>query len=232
MKKLKEFFESLSQKSESLDCLYDESFTEAFDKHYGIKSLKKEKSAVIPRGPQPWMAPSRSPEDVGNLYDQVRQKAAGAATKFLRMMKVATRRLADPKILVDIKSKESFVDKVVNRGKAAEKITDLLRAAILLNDEKEVNDAVAQVKKDFIVAEYEKKAKGGDQEYGYYGSHHFLVDIDGMLCEIQVMTKKLWAYKKQAHKIYGKYRSGNDANSAAAQLDKQLSKRLFDKGNS
>lgn len=216
---------------ESLECLYDESFTKAFDSKYKIQSLIKEKSVVIPKGDQPWAASTKNADAVGDLYDKIQAKAVHSSTKFLRMMKVATRRLNDPKILVDIKKKDAFVDKVVNRGKAANKITDLLRAAILLDDEAAVNAAVSQIKKDFVVAEYEKKAKGGDKEYGYYGSHHFLVEIDAMLCEIQVMTKKLWAYKKQAHKIYGKWRSDKDANNAAKQLDLQLSRDIFNRGN-
>lgn len=94
---------------------------------------------------------------------------------------------------------------------------------------------VRQIKKDFVVAEHDFKSKGGDKKYGYFGSHHFLVKIGGLLAEIQVMQKRLWAYKEAAHQIYNKYRSDTDATKTISdeirKLDIALSKELFSRGN-
>jgi len=130
-----------------------------------------------------------------------------------------------------IKPFKSLLEKIYDRGKRAEKITDVLRCAILARSENDVNEIVRLINRNHHVYEYEFKNKGGDPKYGYYGSHHFLVKLKAgdFLAEIQVMTNRLWAFKEQAHKIYEKYRA-SDLNDDFEKAKKE-SKSMFSKGN-
>jgi len=50
----------------------------------------------------------------------------------------------------------------------------------------------------------------------------------GLNVELQVATQKLWHYKKEAHKLYTKWRSRPEPMSID---DQQVSKHLFRVGN-
>jgi ppGpp synthetase/RelA/SpoT-type nucleotidyltranferase len=160
--------------------------------------------------------------------------AAEVKSKFLSLLRKSSQ-FKSVKILVDIKGLESFVDKAINRyplqGKGASDITDVLRSAILVSNQDEVEKTVKNIKKYFTVAKHKEKIEGNDPTYGYYGSHHFYVKIGKLFSEIQVMTKKLWSYKDEAHKIYNKYRSIKDADDRVKKLDIELSKQLFKTAN-
>ena len=93
------------------------------------------------------------------------------------------------------------------------------------------DDVVKQVKKRFKIVRYDFKSKGGDKEFGYFGSHHFLADLGGMVVEIQVMSRRLWAFKEEAHKIYTKLRSGSDLSKELQKKMKTVSKQMFSKAN-
>tara|TARA_Y100001951_G_C11298063_1_gene277523 strand:- start:43046 stop:43318 length:273 start_codon:yes stop_codon:yes gene_type:complete len=68
---------------------------------------------------------------------------------------------------------------------------------------------------------------GSDPTYGYYGSEHFSLDIEGFTIELQAMTQKLWHYKSYAHDIYNKTRS----KGKVSKEDMYMSKKLFKLGN-
>lgn len=124
------------------------------------------------------------------------------------------------KILTDIKKPLKVAEKIIERGKS--KITDVIRGAILLKTDADVEDVVKNIKRNVPIYEYEYKRKGEDKTYGYHGSHHFLIQVEGgFLAEIQVMTKRLWAFKHEAHKIYEKLRVSKDiVKDYAEQLKK------------
>jgi ppGpp synthetase/RelA/SpoT-type nucleotidyltranferase len=130
-----------------------------------------------------------------------------------------------------IKPFKSLLEKIYDRGKKAENITDVIRCAILCREQDDVEEVVRLINRNHHVYEHEIKEKGGDKTYGYYGSHHFLIKLKhgGFLAEIQVMTNRLWAFKTPAHQIYEKYRAGQiDAEFEKA---KRESKMIFQKGN-
>lgn len=85
-----------------------------------------------------------------------------------------------PKYLTNIKPLSSLKDKTEGRGKNLANIGDIVRGALLLQTDDEVNETVKSLKKSLgsKVVGYEVKDKGGDATFGYYGSHHFDIMID------------------------------------------------------
>lgn len=197
-----------------------------------------EKSATAPLNPQVWgdikgRDDKEREERSRALYNEYLPLVVGAKAKFTRLLKKIGSKSKNSKVLVDIKAMDAFVKKVVLRGRNTSSITDWLRSAIIVRTHEDVDRTVKLIKKDFVVQEYEKKDKGLDKEYGYFGSHHFLVLVDGITCEIQVMTKKLWVYKEEAHLIYGKYREDKgEMDKKLKKLELAYSKELFSRGNS
>jgi ppGpp synthetase/RelA/SpoT-type nucleotidyltranferase len=129
-----------------------------------------------------------------------------------------------------LKSLPSIVDKVLNRDKNPMKISDLVRGAVLFKNGDEMDNWISDFKRKYspYISSYEFKDKGSDPKFGYYGSHHFDLKIDGMTVELQVMPAKLWKYKIAAHNIYDKWRS---SITPVPEIEKQLSKYLFNLGN-
>lgn len=140
------------------------------------------------------------------------------------------RKRNDVKILTGLKPIDSIIDKALERGKGLMQLNDLVRGAILF-DTSEDADKFA---KDFIrknksiIVGYEAKEKGGDTKLGYYGSHHLDLNLDGLIVELQVMSRKLWSWKDAAHQIYNKYRSSGQDVSA---FDRHMSNMMFSRGN-
>jgi hypothetical protein len=129
-----------------------------------------------------------------------------------------------------LKSIGSIIDKVIGRGKNIMKISDLVRGAVLFKDKEEMNKWIADFRRKYssYIDAYEFKEKGSDPTFGYYGSHHFDLKIDGLTVELQVMPAKLWKYKDTAHGIYNKWRT---STTAIPEIEKQLSRHLFRMGN-
>lgn len=222
--------------NESLDIVYEnDELQEKIDKLLGIKENLHELSARSEVFPQLWgdinpEADKSALDQAKEIYQKAKDMAGSLKRKFLGLLRRVSQ-FKNSKVLVDIKGMESFVDKIINRGNSASKITDVLRSAILVSSKEEVDKTVDNIKKRFQVAKHKEKKQELDPEYGYFGSHHFYVKVGKMLAEIQVMTKKLWAYKEEAHKIYNKYRSVKQADSEVEKLDKALSKQLFQIAN-
>lgn len=149
--------------------------------------------------------------------------------KFLSSSKF--RKLSEkPKFMSQIKKLDGLESKVVKRGKKLTQIGDLVRGAILFKNPEEVEMFVEEFrrKNKALISDYEFKKRGKDPQFGYFGSHHLDLMIDGLVVELQVMTKKLWSYKEAAHEIYKNLR---DADRVADTFDSRLSKMLFDLGN-
>lgn len=188
-------------------------------------------------GVQPWdeilkqvAAKEKTPEEqTREVYAKAFEIVQEVEKKLSRTLKRAAPK--DSKILIDIKKEDAFVDKVINRGKNASKITDVLRSAVLVETEDDLDKFIENLEKYADIYEHEYKAKGEDTGYGYHGSHHFLISIDNVLIEIQAMTKRLWTFKEPAHQIYAKWRSVKEFDDRIAKKDKEISKDLFKRGN-
>lgn len=175
---------------------------------------------------QPW-CPIKN-HDPESVYDVAREKVENIKKKFESTLKRVSGGTA--KVLVDIKSKKSFMDKI-ERGKSPCSIHDLLRGAILCKDADGVEETVQQIRKTQKWHEIEGKSKGANI-FGYYGSYHLKIVIDGIICEVQLMTQRLWTYKEWGHEIYNQTRQDL---AKTGHVDPALvahSKRIFDRGNS
>lgn len=168
-------------------------------------------------------------KELENIYDQIEDSLKQSLTEFRNVVKRELRNYRNPKFLTQIKTLESIKDKAIRRKKGLSEINDLVRGAILLETREDVDSFVKNFmrRNKSIIVDYEKKEKGGDPEYGYFGSHHFDLDVNGYIVELQVMTRKLWSYKEAAHEIYVRTRTKGDKTP----FDISLSKKLFSMGN-
>lgn len=157
-------------------------------------------------------------------YRKALSMAQDRKKKFLKLLKGCA---AGNEVIVDIKSEKSFDDKTKKRGKHPRKVFDVLRGAILVKRKKDIEKVVKNIKDDFLIKKIEHKVDPRREKFGYYGATHIDVVVSGMICEIQVMTKKLWSFKFETDKIYHKYRSKDEMPQEA--LDK--TKKLFKKAN-
>lgn len=134
-------------------------------------------------------------------YDKAKDLAKEREDKFEKMLKDAAE---GHKVIINIKNENSFDNKTEERGKAPTKVFDVLRGAILVDTKDQIESVVKNLKK-LLVKKIERKIKP-EPPFGYYGPVHVDIVVDNMVCEVQVMTKKFWPYKLEAHKIYQKYR--------------------------
>ena len=164
--------------------------------------------------PQPW--PRTGP--VQQIYQAAHQQAFlhRPGFKFL-LAKIVGQ--DDFEIKVDIKRFASFQNKI-ERGKDPDAIHDVLRAAIL-TDTPEDNEIVAD--RINALADVRKEEFKTENEMGYRGAYHFKIwmmkpgrgssTLDGMICEIIVLTKTLWAFKEVAHPNYDRQERGTEVYS-------------------
>jgi ppGpp synthetase/RelA/SpoT-type nucleotidyltranferase len=159
-------------------------------------------------------------------YDKAKDMAEDREQKFLCGMEESA---PGHKVVVDIKSKTSFKNKTVKREKAPEKVFDVLRGAILVDNKNQIDAVIANLKKNFLVKKVDHKDKPdlAKDPLGYYGAVHVDVVVNDMICEIQVMTKKLWKAKNEVHDMYQKYRG--DKNPPEDVVEKL--KMAYRKGN-
>lgn len=182
---------------------------------------------------QPWND-SDDPKELSQIHLQAIELAKSVKTFFTRLLGQAAG--LGNEVLVNTKPLKSFLDKVINRGRDANKIHDVLRSAVICKTDLDVTKVVSRIRQLFKIAEHEYKEDATEDELGYFGSHHFKVFVpvlDGtksLIAEIQIMTQKLWRYKSVAHKIYTKLRSGQNVSDEAI-FGASLSRLLFRVGN-
>ena len=211
-----------------------------------------EKSERIDFKGQPWgdVSKTNTPDDI---YNKAVQMAKDNQKEFFRKVKFAARKARNAKVVTNeftIKPEKSFKGKITRTDviKKASEITDMLRTTITVESESDIELVTKAILKEFKVVNkkggyVDIKSKGKDKVFGYYGSTHFLVDMNGMTSEIQLMTKRMAAYKEEAHKFYDKYRNdldkkdptklkvGSTLNQKDFDMDKRRSKTMFAKGN-
>jgi len=133
-----------------------------------------------------------------------------------------------------VKSFKSVVSKVIIRkSRTLAGMNDLVRATIYFNDQEQVENFVKDVKRKVPTFNHEVKERGSDVDFGYFGSHHLILVVNGIQCELQVMTRRLEAHKNEAHKIYGAVRDtlATKGKEAVPKGTFQRSKQLFSRGN-
>ena len=174
----------------------------------------------VEKNPQP--VPEKQPF---KTYNKARDLAKERRKKFHDGLREAA---GNHRVVTDIKSKGSFKDKTVTRGKNPQKVYDVLRGAIIVDTKAQMAGVLDKLKKVFLIKKVDHKVRA--DELGYYGAIHVDVIIDDMICEIQVLPQKLWDIKKEntpVWKIYHKTR-GQDKPS---EKDVQFMKDEFRKAN-
>jgi ppGpp synthetase/RelA/SpoT-type nucleotidyltranferase len=176
---------------------------------------------------------SKAKAMIRDMYERYAKKFEKIKKKLGRIISKEVRKLNKSekvKVFTDIKELDSIEDKAMDRNRGIIQMNDIVRGAVLFTTKVEADEFVSKFtrrNRSMIVA-YEEKKRGGDTEYGYYGSHHLDLSIEGMVVELQVMTRKMWSYKEAAHDIYNKYRS---KSGGPDKFDKHMSKRMFSMAN-
>lgn len=179
----------------------------------------------------------QSSNSIDDVYDELQPRFEQIKGEFEKTIKSALPKAIKSgqgtKFLTQVKSLASFKNKVIDRGKPIYNVGDIVRGALLLPTQADVDEVVRELKRKLgnKVVGYEVKEKGSDPNYGYYGSHHFDIMIDGLVTELQVMTNKLWNYKDAAHQIYNDNRVKVAKGEKVPIGDRNTSKRLFSIGN-
>ena len=186
-------------------------------------------SKVLPKEVPANEVEKKTPEIYNTIIDDF---VNPVKAEYERILKTCAEK--DCKVLVSIKSLKSFISKL-KRGKKVSGITDVIRGAILCPNDESVQKVLRNLKKKAVVAELELKHRG-ENEWGYWGANHLLLELsNGVLAEVQVMTKTAWTYKDAAHQIYDKYREAlakdkSLLNDPVIQKEIKRSKMLFDRG--
>jgi hypothetical protein len=137
-------------------------------------------------------------------YVKARDMAEDRKKDFKNILEKIASKVSGSKIYTDIKNKKSFSDKLINKNKEPDQINDVLRGAIIVDNKNDIEKVVDEIKFNFVVKKIDKKTK--PEFFGYYGATHIDVVLNGMICEIQIMTKKLWKAKLNIDEIYHNYR--------------------------
>lgn len=219
------------------------SILESFDSEYyefiGANSIISEKARSTSGGVQPWVKHSmpNSDDEIDDFVNnKIKPFVDETRGEYERGMKKLAQFAKNAKVLFSEKESKSVISKI-KRGKDLSKIHDMLRGAILVSTEADVKVIDKKLKNIFRIYEREYKEFGGDKELGYFGSYHYKVELkNGMIAEIQVMTKSLWAAKTEAHIIYNQSRVklANDPSYKNSTEFKKLQKRsrdLFRRGS-
>lgn len=236
---LTEFFETLESIDESSE------FIELTEKALSIHS-----------GIQPWDNLNLSNQDMLNYQsgdketisringdiEKVKDKFIyNNKKRFGAILHKVAQSVPNAKVLVDIKSNKSIISKILRKTPLT-KMKDILRAAIIVQRQEDIPVIMKEMRRNFNLFQLKTKEKQKDQ-FGYYGSYHYIVDFNGILCEVQLMTKRLWTYKELGHEVYDKWREKivknpnlltdpkhrDDADNL--RKDIAISKKIFNRGN-
>lgn len=169
-------------------------------------------------------------EDLLAIYQRYEKPLSTVRSKFETIVKKSISKFKGVKFLADTKTPKSIINKAIERNKGLMNINDLVRGAVLFETKADADKFVKDLIRKFktLIAGYEEKQRGKDATYGYYGSHHLDLNIDGIIVELQIMTKKLWQYKHAAHDIYDRTRSKPNGPDG---FDRHMSKKIFTLGN-
>lgn len=163
---------------------------------------------------QPWGA-STTDAGIQAAYMTAALKAIDREAKFRALLQAVAP--SDAQTITNIKSFDSFTSKV-RRGKAPNEIHDVLRGAILCGDDDDINVTVNRLQAYARIVELDRKVTEND--YGYAGACHVKIILQGMIVEIQIMTKKLWQYKEWSHTFYSDVREDADVDPGIVNIMK------------
>lgn len=144
---------------------------------------------------QPW---PETTDNLENVYKTAHNRADELMPRFKKLLERYTP--SDSRLLLNIKSLSSFIRK--SKRKPVRLIHDVLRAAILTQTKKEAAKVANEMKRKLPIVEFDKKDDPNAMDTGYFGSYHLKMQIEDLICEIQIMPETLWIYKEHGHSAY------------------------------
>lgn len=166
------------------------------------------------------------------LYEKYSKLFQKTSVNFHKLVTNAIPKRMKDKVKFKYQTKKfkSVVSKIIERNTSLREITDLVRGAILFENIPDLNAWVKDFQRKYKahIYDYEYHQAGKDKLFGYHGSHHFGLKINGLQVELQATTKRLWVYKDEAHNIYNKWRENP---RQADPFDMKVSQHLFKIGN-
>lgn len=209
-------------------------FSQFFAEHFVLY----EKARSTSSGKQTWGEPSKG-EDIDEFIDNKLKPIAEKDKKdYDRILQKIASSVKDAKVmLAPIKPKSSIKSKLTRSHRTMSTLHDVVRGSIIYKNPEDLEKIKKMVRKSFKIYDEEEKKKGGDTDFGYYGSTHFDVELpSGNIAEIQIMSRSLKNVKGAAHDIYNQEREkvktdSKYANSDAFNKKKGTSKAIFDRGS-
>ena len=107
----------------------------------------------------------------------------------------------DAQVIVDVKGCDCIFNSI-RHGIRLPYMKDLLRAVILVDYEEDIDYVLDNIEDEFDVYLAKDNEYGYDKEWGYAKDAHYLVDFEGVMCEIQVMLKDEWHFKNRGHMFF------------------------------
>lgn len=173
------------------------------------------------------------------IYNKIQPKLLQTARQYRKILEkyIESKGVDQSSMSLDfggVKSFKSVVSKIMTRKRISlEKINDLVRATIYFNTQEQVESFVKDIKRKIPTFNHEIKKRGSDENLGYFGSHHIILIVNGIQCELQIMTRRLEVHKTEAHKIYKAVRDtlATKGKDAVPRGTLQRSKALYTRGN-
>jgi putative nucleotidyltransferase with HDIG domain len=101
---------------------------------------------------------------------------------------------------INRKTLDSTYEKFKRKKRDIGTFSDLLRAVIVISSKTNPKNIINGIKYYFNIVKIDEKTSSG--ETPYEGVIHIDVNVDGLICEIQIMSRHLHTYKQLADKIY------------------------------
>lgn len=134
-------------------------------------------------------------------------------------------------ILYDRKTFNSAYEKCQAKNITFDKLTDLLRAKILYSRKIDPEKLINGIEKVFGRGNITKIDRRDVPKPGkeYFGSIHIDVNVNGIICEIQLMRKNLHSYVEESRKYY-KTPSG-ERITELPEKQRNIERSLFERAN-
>lgn len=192
-----------------------------------IAQLGKELKTLMKQGDK-----TKASASIDAGYASLQVDLAAADAELYKFLRTVAREAgaSGSKIKTRIKPVTSVKNKVIDRNKSFGDMADLVAGSIYLPNDADPGAVLNLIQRKYGANVLKSEAKtGGGDKFGYHGTYHvdFRLPVSGITAEVQIMTKKLRAYKDAAHEIYSKYRAATEIPKS--ELDR--SRKLFKIGN-
>jgi len=169
-------------------------------------------------------------QDWENLIDKVNKAEDKFKYKLQRAITLSVLS-SNVEIKFDRKQFVSAYEKCLSKNCKITDLKDILRAAILYGRKVDPEKILRGIEKVFgrgslVKVDRREVPREGSE---YFGAIHVDIEVDGLICEVQIMRKNLWAYKQESKDFY-KDPSGKRITDLP-ERDKNIQKMWFERAN-